>query len=655
VHPNDLALYASAGFPRLSPDGSQVAYVVSRIDLAGNTYRSRIWLAATDGSRPSQPLTAGDANDSQPCWSPDGRRLAFTSKRAGKGDATLHVMAVDGPGEVLTLATRNEAIISISWSPDGRLLAFSSRRRDDRYEADDERRQPPRRITHLRYKLNGEGFTFDRPMHVWFVPADGSTEPIDLTPGPHEFADPAWLADSSGLLAVGNTADTWDLDANRFIHRLGLTAGSAVEALMHGAVTVSHPVVSPDGRRVAFLGNDDPLVDPQNVRIGVLDLAGGPHHFVDVGFDRTWAPSTGDQALCWLDDHRVVGFAEDRGNVHVHLVDVDAGGSVRLVDGERTVFGYDAVDDTLVFAASTPTEPSEIFVRRGGNERRLSEATRSFTSAVNRAEPTRFTAGDAEVDVWVFTPPSFDASRVAAYPMLLNIHGGPFTQYSNRFFDEAQVEAAAGYVVVLSNPRGGSGRDNAWGQCISGPGHPVLGGTGWGSVDFEDIMTVTDEVIRRYPSIDTDRLGVLGGSYGGYLTTWTVGHTNRFAAACSERAANNMVTFEGNSDIAGMFRSILGRDHLEGEADLRRMSATTYVRDISTPLLILHSEDDLRCPINQAEELFVAMRLLGKSVEFVRFPAETHELSRSGSPVHRQQRFELILEFFAKHLKPELV
>ena len=652
MKPNDLALVAAAGTPRLSPDGSQVAYVVTRVDMAANTYRTRIWLAATDGSRPPEPLTSGDANDAQPCWSPDGRRLVFTSRRGDKGDSSLHVMPVEGPGEVLTIAKRNEAIGSLSWSPDGRLLAFASRRRDARLDADDERRQPPRHITHLRYRLNGEGFVVDRPTHVWVVPADGSVEPIDLTDGPHEFDEPSWLADSSGLIAVGNTDDTWDVDTNRYLQRLGLTAASRPQALMSGTVAVSHPAVSPDGRRVAFLGGNEPLVEPQNSRIGVLDLATGTYRFVDVGFDRTWQPSTGDQALRWVDDHQVIGFAEDRGNVHVHRIDIDSGGTELLVGGERTVYGYDAVGGALVFASSSPTEPSEIFVCVDGDDRRISEASRSFTDAVARTAPTSFTAGPHEVDVWVFTPPAFDDAQVEAYPMLLNIHGGPFTQYSNRFFDEAQVQAAAGYVVVLSNPRGGSGRDNAWGQCISGPGHPVIGGTGWGSVDFEDVMTVTDEVLHRYAAIDPARLGVLGGSYGGYLTSWAVGHTHRFAAACSERAVNNMLTFEANGDIAGMFRSILGRDHLDGEEALRRMSPVTYVRDISTPLLIVHSEDDLRCPINQAEELFVAMHLLGKSVEFVRFPGETHELSRSGSPVHRQQRFELILEFFAKHLQP---
>ncbi len=235
--------------------------------------------------------------------------------------------------------------------------------------------------------------------------------------------------------------------------------------------------------------------------------------------------------------------------------------------------------------------------------------------------------------------------------MLLNVHGGPFTQYGNGYFDEAQVQAAAGYVVVMCNPRGSSGREQSWGQAINGPQHPVAPGAGWGSVDVEDVLAVLDEALRRFPVCDPDRVGMLGGSYGGYMATWLAGHHgDRFRAICSERSVNNLLSEEWTSDIATAFKSELGPSHLDVPEEYLRMSPITYVRDISTPMLILHSEDDLRCPISQAEELFVALRLLGKEVEFVRFPAEGHELTRSGAPLHRVQRAEIILAYFARHL-----
>jgi dipeptidyl aminopeptidase/acylaminoacyl peptidase len=233
--------------------------------------------------------------------------------------------------------------------------------------------------------------------------------------------------------------------------------------------------------------------------------------------------------------------------------------------------------------------------------------------------------------------------------MLVNVHGGPFTQYAERFFDEVQIQARAGYVVLWCNPRGGSGREESFGRAISGL---PFGGTGWGSVDYDDVMAVVDHVVDSRSYVDRDRLGILGGSYGGYMTSWVIGHTDRFRAACSERAANNLLSLEWASDAAGAFRTYVGESHLEAPEMYTGMSPITYVRDINTPLLIVHSENDLRCPIEQAEQMFVGLRLQQKDVEFVRFPAESHELSRGGSPAHRRQRVEIILDFFGQHLKP---
>ena len=215
-----------------------------------------------------------------------------------------------------------------------------------------------------------------------------------------------------------------------------------------------------------------------------------------------------------------------------------------------------------------------------------------------------------------------------------------------------QLQASAGYVVLFSNPRGSSGRDTRWGRAIAGPKSRADAGTGWGSVDYDDVLAVVDEALARYPFIDAERLGVLGGSYGGYLTSWIVSHTDRFKAACSERAVNNLVTLEYASDIATAFRGTFGVNHVDDPTEYLARSPISFVSRIRTPLLIVHSEEDLRCPIEQAEQLWVALRLLGREVEFVRFPGESHELSRSGSPIHRVQRAELILEFFDRHLQP---
>jgi dipeptidyl aminopeptidase/acylaminoacyl peptidase len=255
------------------------------------------------------------------------------------------------------------------------------------------------------------------------------------------------------------------------------------------------------------------------------------------------------------------------------------------------------------------------------------------------------------VDAWIVRPAEFEEGT--RYPMLLNIHGGPFTQYSVGFFDEFQVYAGAGYAVVYSNPRGSSGYSEAWGRAIRGPGEGL--GPGWGSVDYEDVMAVAEEAVARFDFIDPDRLGVIGGSYGGYMTSWIVGHSNRFKAACSERSVNNMVSMYGSSDVGWVFKGYHGEFVHDDVDTYLRMSPWTYAKQIETPLLILHSEDDLRCNIEQAEVLFTTLRLLKKDVELVRFPAESHELTRSGNPAHRVMRFELLLEWFDRHLKEQAV
>jgi len=286
-----------------------------------------------------------------------------------------------------------------------------------------------------------------------------------------------------------------------------------------------------------------------------------------------------------------------------------------------------------------------------GAERVLTDFTGLLAGHADLLSPEKFVATSAdgtEVDCWAIAPA--DAGLGQSFPTLLNIHGGPFTQYGNKFFDEFQLEAAAGFGVLYCNPRGSSGYGEAWGRATRWPECKEDPGSGWGGVDYDDVLACAEEACRRFPWIDADRLGVLGGSYGGYLTSWIIGHTDRFRAACSERACNNLLTLEQNSDIATVFRTMVGVTHVESPAAYLRQSPVTYVDDMTTPLLILHSEEDWRCPINQAEELFVALRLLGRTPEFVRFPGESHELSRAGAPRHRVMRAEIILDWFRRHL-----
>jgi dipeptidyl aminopeptidase/acylaminoacyl peptidase len=327
----------------------------------------------------------------------------------------------------------------------------------------------------------------------------------------------------------------------------------------------------------------------------------------------------------------------------VYRLHLDGRDPEQITSGAITVQGFDAAAGAVAYARATVERPAEIHTLDGP----VTAITKRFLGWEKFAAPCA--DGSDEVDAWIMRPAEFDPSK--SYPVLINVHGGPFTQYGETFFDEAQMQAAAGFVVLMSNPRGGSGRHTGWGQAILGPKHPHAPGTGWGSVDVEDILAVLDTALERYPFCDADRVGMLGGSYGGYMATLLAArHGARFKAICSERAVNNLLTEEWSSDIGTVFRVEHGPNPIEDPEEYLRMSPAMWVRDIEVPMLIIHSEEDFRCPINQAEELWVALRLLGRDVTFYRFPGENHELSRSGSPVHRRMRAEIILDFFADRL-----
>ena len=626
----------SAALPALSPDGSRLAFVVASIDLEKNVTNTRVWL---DGA----PVTAGP-HDGHPEWSPDGRFLAFTSRRGEKkGDSTLHILPVAGPGETRTVCTMPDGLGALAWSPDGQWIAFTSRTRDERYEADDVSWQAPRKVERFFSRLNGEDWIFDRPQHIYIVAAAGTATPRNLTPGEFQHEGIAWLPDSSAIVTSSQRHDTWDRDLATDLYVVPIEGDDQIRALTKHTGTYASPSVSPDGRLVAFLGDDDPATYPQNPKVGVISIDGGEHRWVSTALDRTFTPTGGYHAPVWIDDESVYALAEDRGDTHLYRLHVDAREPEPITSGAMTVQAFDAAAGVVAFARTTVERPAEIHTLDG-----------PVTAITNRFLGwEKFTApcadGSDEIDAWIMRPSEFDPSQ--SYPVLLNVHGGPFTQYGEYFFDEAQMQAAAGFVVLLSNPRGGSGRHTAWGQSILGPKHPNVPGTGWGSVDVDDVLTVLDTALDRFAFCDGERVGMIGGSYGGYMATLLAArHGDRFKAICSERAVNNLLNEEWSSDIGTVFRIEHGPNPVEDPDEYLRMSPSMWVRDIQVPVLLIHSEEDYRCPISQAEELWVSLRLLGRDVTFYRFPGENHELSRSGSPVHRRMRAEIILDFFAERL-----
>ena len=640
--PEDVYKLTGVADPRLSPEGKLVAYTVWRLDKDSNESRSNIWLTAVDGSEAPRQITSGDRRDALPRWSPNGESIAFTSNRAGK-TMQLYVMPVRG-GEARRLTHLKEDVAQIVWSPDSKRIAFVSRVPAGYYEIEDERKRPPRRITQLFYKLDNEGWTADRRNHLFVVPADGSSEALQLTSGNHEDENPTWSPDSSRLAFISARHDDWDIYPATDVYVVSADGGEP-DILTKTDGLCGSPSWSPDGSAIALQYASGILDSPRHGQIAVIPAGGGQPRVLTASLDRNCSPYPEIREPIWMGSDLLFAV-EDHGNTHLYRLPVDGSSKPQaVISGEQALTGYDAVAGVVVHTATNPTALAELYA----GERRLTHVGKGFAETTELCAAERFTATSSDgsmVDAWIIRPAGLAPGERC--PLLLNIHGGPFTQYGNKFFDEFQVYASAGYAVVFSNPRGSSGYTEAWGRAIRGP---VEGGPGWGSVDCQDIMAVVDEAIKRYSFVDSNRLGVMGGSYGGYMTSWIVGHTDRFQAAISERAVNDIASEGGASDISIWWKATTGAHYWEQPDAMRQISPATYAKNIKTPLLIIHSENDLRCPIGQGEDLFNRLRILKRDVEFIRFPAESHELTRSGSPFHRVTRFEIILDWLERRLK----
>lgn len=652
MKPADVAHLVDLSDPRVSPDGSTVAFVVTTVDLAANDYRSAVWVAGTDGGLPPCPFTDGSAREARPRWSPDGQLLAFV-RHPDETGSRLCVSDIEG-SDVVELLEWPEEIDDLVWSPDGERLFLTSRERDESvYGPDKDKHRPPRTIDRLAYRVDSIGWTIDRPKHVLAIAVDGSDagRVTALTSGPAQDTGLAVAPDGASLVFSSNRTDTWDTDLSTHLYRIATSGGGELQALTTGTTTHASPSLSPDGAHVAFVWGDRHSM-MRHGQIGVVSLGDRTERLLTAALDLHCAPYlAAARDPVWDSPSSVVFQADEAGNVPLYRASLD-GVLEKVVGGDRQVTSFDAAGGTLAFVATDATHPPELFVVVGGEERRLTRLSDPFLALAPPVAPERFVATSSDgtpVEAWLMRP----AGSVAGvrHPMLLDIHGGPFSQYGNRFFDEFQVLARAGYVVVYGNPRGSSGYGEAFARAIRGPRAAEDPGTGWGGCDYEDAMAIVATAVEQFDCIDGTRLGVLGGSYGGYLTSWIVGHTTRFKAALSERAVNNLFTFSHTSDIGASFPAgYIGSSHLDDPDEFARQSPVTYYRDITTPVLIVHSEVDLRCPIEQAEDLYLRLKKSGRDVEFVRFPGESHELSRSGAPQHRVRRFELILGWFARKL-----
>ena len=646
VKPSDLSRIRFVGVPTVSPDGRSAVVERARIDLDADDYTAQLWVVPTDGSAPARQLTHG-WRDTSPAYSPDGNWLAFvraTRDDAGKvGKSQLYVIPTAG-GEARRLTDHPLGAGDPVWSPDSTRLAYVARVPEDgRYGTDEKKtpdKEPPRRITTLRYRMDDLGFTNDRHPHLWVVDVPAATggqpEPVQITDGDHGEGEVAW-SPTGDLLAFTSARHETRGDDLRDDLFVCAPDGSGVRQLTPGGgLGVGMPTFSPDGRTIFFLAN--PLTD--NDRAGVCRNTG----LWSVPVDGSAAPSQlSDQerhnvahpgGMIEPTADGVLFLNEHRGAVQLLRFPVDGGEPEVLVDGPRQVSGFGTDGGVLVTTVVNPYSWGELAVPGdGGALRTLTDWNVAFGPTLAQTEVTATAPDGYPVHGWLVKP-----AGEGPHPVLLMIHGGPFTQYGWRLFDEAQVYAGAGYAVVMGNPRGSSGYGEAHGRAVMG---------NVGEASSIDLLALLDAALED-SSLDGSRVGVLGGSHGGYMTTWLAAHHgDRFKAAISERAVNAIDSFTGASDIGWFFANDLYGADLDQQA---KQSPLTHADRITIPFMIIHSEQDWRCPVEQAQRLFVALKRRGIPVEFLLFPGEGHELSRSGLPSHRIARFDAILRWWGRHL-----
>jgi len=646
--PSDLLRLAGASDPRLAPDGATVYFRRTWIDEEKDENCGAIWRVAP--GVPAAPFTTG-RNDRLARIAPDGAQVAFVAERDGAQARIFTIPA--GGGEARAVSPAYAKLVSLDWSPDGTQLAFVASAPYDAATAPvflDER-SGARHIRSLPFKSDADGL-LDGVRKQLFVLALAGGDVRQLTAGAFDVGGWSWSPDGTRIAFSAKIGLPEDDTATSDIHVVDLGSG-ALRTLTEGSGPLVAPSYSHDGTMLAFIGHlhGDDAGGRYNAELLIMPAEGGAIVSLSAALDRTIGDTIASDLRsgsappppAWAaGDREIVVQVSDEGSCEVRAFPRAGGAPRTLAGGARSIFGYAlAPSGALAIAFTSPTIPAELALVRDGVETVLT-ALNPFLAERALADVQRYRPAAADgttLDGWYLAPPGASG----AVPLVLEVHGGPHAAYGHAFFAEFQMLAGLGFAVAYGNPRGSQSYGHAYADAITGD---------WGGIDAADVLTILDGALGC-GTIDRARIGLAGGSYGGFMTTWLLGHSDRFAAGVSMRAVNDFVSEAGASDLGWFLEREVGAPArmADGGRKLFENSPLRAAHAIDVPLLVEHSERDFRCPIDQGEQLFTLLRRLGKTdVEFVRFIGDGHELSRAGKPRSRLLRLRAIGNWFVRHL-----
>ena len=622
---SDLFNLEWASDPEISPDGRTVAYVRQSNDIMTDKARPTIWLidVATGQHR---PLIAGSGSYFSPRWSPDGTRLAYVA--AEGGNPQLYVRWI-GSGESARLTGLPESPSALAWSPDGRRIAYSMLVPD---EAPSLGKAPPKPegakwadplqvIDKVTYRFDAAGYLKSGYRQIFWVPADGGS-PTQLTFGPtNAGGEVSWTPDGRSILFSADLSPNWQREPLQSeVYKVSIDGGAPV-ALTNRYGPDNSPVVSPDGRLIAWVGFDDKHLGYQDRRLNVMNLDGSGKRVLTANLDRSVSNPQ------WSGDSRAVYVqVEDQGVNKVERVGLD--GSIRLIAGEM---GFNELDrpyaggefsvsrsGVVALTSGDPLHLNQVAVASGNGIRRLTHLSSSLLDSKVLGQvqklPVRSSIDQRPIDAWMVTPPDYDPAK--KYPLILEIHGGPYAAYGPQFSTDDQLYAAHGYVVVFSNPRGSTSYGEDFANQIEKayPGH-----------DYDDLMSVVDAAIGT-GHVDPNNLFVTGGSGGGVLTSWIVGKTDRFRAAAAQKPVIDWSSWGLTADIASFSSPYwFAKRPWEDPMGYWQRSPLSLVGNVKTPTLVVVGSEDYRTPVSEAEQYYEALQLRGVPTELVKVPGASHE------------------------------